>query len=85
MRDAQQTRKAFESADLLAAREICATGGEDEDGRERTGRGCAAQEDEVGRDAFGRASGDDTVVLWEVGNEDPEEDESSVDPLAWPS
>jgi len=82
LRDAQQARETFEAADRLAAREIGTAGGEDEDGREGAGRGCASEQDEVGRYPFGRAPGDDAVVLGEVGDEDSEEDESGVDGLA---
>lgn len=82
LRDAQQARETLEAADRLAAREIGPAGGEDEDGGEGAGRGCAAEQDEVGRYPFGRAPVDDAVVLWEVGDEDSEEDESGVDGLA---
>ncbi len=66
--NAQQAGKTLERRDGLATSDISTGSWQDKNICEATRAGCDAQEDEVGRDAFGALASDDSVVLGEIGD-----------------
>jgi hypothetical protein len=68
--DAEEARKARESADVLAACSICTACRKDDDIRELAGSRCRTEKDEPRRYSERGSATDDSNMLGEVGDED---------------
>lgn len=66
----------MERFELLAARDVLAGLGEEEDVGEARRRGCGAEQDEVWGYAFGGPARDDPDHLWQITDEEADEDEA---------
>lgn len=67
----------MEGIQILAASHVLPRLGEREDIGKARGSRSDTKEYKIGRNSFGCAAGDDSIVLREVGNEHPDEDESN--------
>ena len=71
--NAEQSGKTVERLQLLAAGYIIARLLEEQDVGEARRGGCGAQEDEVGRDAFGGAPGDNSDHLRQIADQEADD------------
>ncbi len=76
LRHAKGACKTSKCTDFSATCEVRATSGQGEDVGKREGAGGCSKEDKVGRNACGRPTRDDAVVLWKIRYEDTKEDEA---------
>lgn len=75
----KQARSTFESVELSAAANGVARGRHGQDVGEAGGGRSGAQQDEIGRYAFGGAARDDAIVLGEVRDQKADKDDAAVD------
>lgn len=76
LRDAQEAGGALEGTNLLAARDVATRLRQGQDVAELGVGASDAEENEVGRDALGGASGNDAIMLQKVGKQDAYDDET---------
>lgn len=74
--DAQQSRHTGKLIDLLTACDVGTRSRQDQNICKRAGAACGAEEDKVWREAVAGSEADDADVLWEVGDENAQEDET---------
>lgn len=74
----KKTGYAMKCLELFAACDIPTRLWEEEDVAECGCGGCGAKQDEVGRDAFGCSSFDDSNMLWEVTDEHSYYDRAAI-------